>query len=149
MKLKNIAISAVTAGVMLTACNQKPQVDETVLNKMVEERVMNAIDAKEKEWNAKVEAAAQLKAADEIAKLPQPKVALTATAKPAPAKPKTPAKPKSATTTTTSSTTTTTPAPTPSKPSDPPKSSTDRPGLNNNNPTPAPKNANDRPGLNK
>lgn len=105
MKLKNIAISAVTAGVMLTACNQKPQVDETVLNKMVEERVMNAIDAKEKEWNAKVEAAAQLKAADEIAKLPQPKVASTATAKPAPAKPKTPAKPKPATTTTTTTTT--------------------------------------------
>lgn len=99
MKNRNILISSIVAGSLMMACNQKPEVDETALGKMVEEKVMAAIDAKQTEWNAKIEAAANAKADSIIAAMPKAKTGGVKTpAKPV-VKPK-PTSPKPTTTTT-------------------------------------------------
>lgn len=86
----------------MMACNQKPVVDETALGKMVEEKVMAAIDAKQTEWNAKIEAAANAKADSIIAAMPKAKIGGVKT----PAKPVVKPKPTSPKPTTTTTTTT-------------------------------------------
>jgi cell division septation protein DedD len=114
MKNRNILISSIVAGSLMMACNQKPVVDETALGKMVEEKVMAAIDAKQTEWNAKIEAAANAKADSIIAAMPKAKTGGVKTpAKPV-VKPK-PTSPKPTTTTTTVAPPTPKPSPTPTQ----------------------------------